>query len=110
MNSLPPFPSHIGNRGRIEEGDGTLAEFTIVDEIARLQMRYASGGQVPRKMLVLQRIQFDSGMPEIRTGYYLLSSRPSGEPRWVWARFTLLAPLDDFAEMVEEARSKGWFA
>jgi hypothetical protein len=95
MFSLPEFPSQVGNRGKLGEGDGAGFGFTIINEVVQLQTRYASGGQ-PRKYLVLQKVRFDTGATEIRSGYYMLSERADGTRYWTWARFSQLAPTDDF--------------
>jgi hypothetical protein len=68
------------------------------------QSRFSDRATNRVKMLVLQRVKFETGPTEIRFGYYNLI-----DDKWVWARFAPFAPEEDFLELVNRAQARGWF-
>jgi len=106
---LPSFPSTIGKRGKLVAADGSTMRFTVIDEVSRVQSRHSDGSTEPRYMLILQRIRFDSGVTELRAGYYITHATAGSNGGWLWSRSSLIAPEEDFIALVEEARERGWF-
>lgn len=103
--TYPSLPSHIGKRGRIKFVDGGFGYYTIEDEIVQT----SSIGPGDKK-LVLQRIEYDDGNTELRFGYYVIGKKGRMKGKWTWGQFSPFIPLDNFINMVDEAKRKGWFS
>jgi hypothetical protein len=101
--SFPPLPNNVGKRRRWNSIRGELRSVTILDEIRRVQWN------APHKVIVLQRIKFDSsGETEYRLGYYILGVRPRMAGRWTWGQFAILIPAKDFRWIIRQAEKRGW--
>src|SRR2546423_1135991 len=83
--SFPSLPDNIGKRTKWKSIRGELRTVTILDEIRRVQ------SNAPHKVIVLQRIKFDSsGETEYRLGYYMIGVKPRMAGRWTWGQFAIL--------------------
>jgi hypothetical protein len=102
---LPSFPPDGPRKGTATDSRGRPIEYDIIDEVWLPQSRYSDGATDRVKMLVLQRVRFETGPTELRFGYYNLI-----EDRWVWGRFAAFAPEEDFLKLFDQARVRGWFS
>jgi len=97
-------PSKIGSRGKTKEPDGNITYFTILDEI-----RHPLFSE-PAMLLCLHKIQHEhNGLIEIRFGYYIIGKRGKMKDKWVWGQFAPMMPIEDFSEVINMARERGWF-
>lgn len=102
--ALPELPTNIGKSGTLKiPPDGKVLRFKIVDEIRRAQ------SDLPEKIIVLQRIEFEGGKEEFRLGYYVIGKRPKMKGKWVWGQFATFLPKKDFVAVFREAEKRGWF-
>jgi hypothetical protein len=102
--AYPILPSKVGSRGKlVVPPDGYIMHYTITDEVRLVQTRF------PRKMLCLQRLEFDDDhRVELRLGYYIIGYKPSVAGRWIWGQFSALIPLSDFRTLIRKAEKRGW--
>jgi hypothetical protein len=104
----PEPPSRKGTRSWIPEPTGEKYWFEIVDEVRQRQSRFAAGTS-EGKILCLQLLRFDeSGMEEMRLGYYIIGKKPRMLGKWVWGQFATMMPMEDFRALMDKAREKGW--
>jgi hypothetical protein len=102
--------SRIGDKVALKmPPDGTVMYGKILDDIVRFQKRYLEADQTPRKALVLQRIRAETGVTEVRLGYYILGKKPAMKDKWVWGQYCTMLPANELLELVEEAKARGWF-
>lgn len=83
--------------------DGTEWLGIVKDEV------YQKQSDNPDKELRLQLIEFSGGRIEVRCGYYIKGKKVGRLGKWVWGQFALMAPLEDFRNLVRAAEAKGWF-
>jgi hypothetical protein len=75
--------------------------FQVTDQVARPQ------SDKPKKLLCLQRIEFDDGgRIELRLAYYIIGKKGKVRGRWVWGQYATFLPAKDFAALVRGARKK----
>jgi hypothetical protein len=106
MTSIfPPLPDNLGKKSSLNDRDGKLVHFTIVDEVKQVLSSYSG------MALYLQKIHYEpDGPTELRFGYYIIGNenkRMAG--RWVWGQYAPMIPADDFTQIVRKAQDKGWF-
>jgi len=78
--------------------------FVVLDEVRKRQRGYK------KKILILQRIQFESDQRiELRLGYYIIGKLPAMKGQWVWGQYAALLPAADFRALYRKAKKKGWF-
>lgn len=100
----PPFPNPVGKKRRIKNIYGEIRHLKIIDQIGRIQSTF------PDKYIVFQKIEIEEDrVIEFRLGYYMIGVLPGAKGKWVWGQFCLLIPSNDLVEILDEARSKGWF-
>jgi len=98
--------------GRSKTSSGNVLKYEI-EKTIELVVGYAG-----RKKLVLQKVRYIDGREQLRLGYYVkgtekVPSDKTGKVRkptdnWVWGRNAPFLDMDQFARIVEEARSAGW--
>lgn len=99
---LPEPKSKIGHKGKLTvPPNDEQVEFEIIDEIRKPQSNF------PEKISCLQKLRFKDGRDELRLGYYIVSKSPN--KKWVWSRYTLMLPKEDFLALFHEAEKQGWF-
>ena len=99
-------PSSVGKPRRLTAIDGTVRHFSVVEEIVREQVGVEDG---TRKVIYFQKIVFkDTGLEEYRFTYYMLGLKPGARGRWVFGQYSLLIPGPLLAELLQEARQRGW--
>ena len=94
----------LKTKGDLTDIDGIKREFTIDDKpIVVQQTTY------PNKIFILQKIRFtDTGIEELRLGYYIIGKKPGMRGRWVWGQYCPFIPQSDFKKLVNEAQKRGW--
>lgn len=104
----PEPPSQIGKRSWLPEHPDHKYWFTIIDEVRHHQSTFAAGTS-EGKLLCLQLLRFEeTGMEELRLGYYIIGKKPRMLGKWVWGQFATMMPIEDFRALVDKARDKGW--
>ena len=99
----PPLPNNTGKVRSIESIDGSPVQFTVLDEILRPEKNF------PQKLICFQRVQMNPGAIALRLGYYMLGWKEGRRGMWVWGQYATFLDPDDFAAVVKEAKSRGWF-
>ena len=101
--TYPEKPNNKGKRGQTKDhADGTIAKYTIVDEIVIPQ------SDAPHKLIYLQKIEFESKKIELRLCYYIIGKLPKMKGKWVFGQYATFLPEKDFKKIISEARKKGW--
>ncbi len=101
--TYPEKPDHKGTKGKTKDpADGTISNFTIVDEIIIPQ----SGA--PQKLIYLQKIVFEDKKVELRLCYYIIGKLPKMKGKWVFGQYATFLPAKDFKKITNEARKRGW--
>ena len=81
---------------------GRRFHFAITDQITKLQ---SDNG---RKLICLQRVEFEDGRKELRLAYYIIGKKPRMRNKWVWGQYATFMPPRDFRVIVRQAQKKGW--
>lgn len=102
----PPWPNNIGKTRSLKVIDGSTRRFTIVDEIVREQ-------EIPekatRKLIYFQQMKFEGeDRFQYRLTYYMLGVKPGSKGRWVFGQYSLMIPESHLAEILKEAKKRGW--
>ena len=107
---LPALGTTIGKKGQLNLPlGGPPLRFQVVDEIRQEQRSFLTPMEPTEgKVIVLQKLLFDTGMTEFRLGYYITGKKPRNLGKWVWGQFASMIPPDDFRALIEKARAKGW--
>jgi hypothetical protein len=100
---LPPLPDNIGKTRKLHDINGKVYHIKILDEIRFLQ------SNLQQKAIYLQKIGFvEDDRIEFRLGYYIIGKKPRSAGKWVWGQFATMLPVEDFINIVQQARDKGW--
>jgi hypothetical protein len=94
----PEPPNHIDKKGQSVDADGRISKFTILDEICITQTG------APRKLIYLQKLQFENKRIELRMCYFRIGQTGS----WVFGRFATMIPPNDYEKITNEAKRRGW--
>ena len=101
--SLPPYPDSKNEQRTMVDINDQRLTFTILDEILRPQ------SNLPEKLIVLQKIQFDESKAiEFRLAYYIIGKKPRMAGKWVFGQYATLMPAEDFHYIFAEAKKRGW--
>jgi hypothetical protein len=99
----PPLPSRIGKPGTLTQIDGKRQHFVVLDEVTQVQSTYSG------KVICLQKIRFDeTGVTELRLGYYIIGKKPRMAGKWVWGQYATLMPIRDFKAILRKATQRKW--
>ena len=78
------------------------------DRNRKLQFRvkrlvWGQQSDAPRKIIILEEIEWESGKVELRLGYYTTSKTG----HWWWGQFALMIPRKDLEELLRYGVQKG---
>ncbi len=90
----------LRKQGKITSIDGEKINFEIKKQIILKQTNY------PKKIFVLQDLQFENGIKEIRIGYYIIGKRGRAKGRWTWGQFCPLFPKKDLIKLIKMAKKE----
>ena len=100
---LPPLPDNVGKTRQLRDINGKVYHIKILDEIKFIQ------SNLPDKAIYLQKIQFvEEARVEFRLGYYIIGKKPRNAGKWVWGQFATMLPAEDFENILQQARERGW--
>jgi hypothetical protein len=104
MESLP-YPDNVGKKSRRWTAiDGQPVSVVIEEEI---KIPQKTGPH--KKLIYLQRLRFESdGHIEYRFTYYMEGFKGKTKGKWVFGQYSLSVPAEDLAELLKQARAKGW--
>jgi len=92
-SELRPLPRRV----HVRDIDGRARNGRIEAEATVVQ------SDSPNKVGVMQRIEWDDGRLEVRTGYYIRGKKPGARGRMVWGQYALMLPFGDFLELLKRA-------
>jgi hypothetical protein len=99
--TTPPLPQlNLGPRTAVGT-DGVNFTYWVLDRITRAQ------GNLPSKMVVLERIKHENEDIQLRIVYYMYHSNGK-KGRWNFRQDGPMAYADDLDWLIAEARKKNW--
>lgn len=100
MDMTKTFPK-IRRAGYMVSREGKREKFTIGEYILLRQ------SSAKHKVFVLEELIFDSGIRQLRLGYYMLGRKGNMKNKWVWGQYCPFIPKKDFNKLYEMAKKKG---
>jgi len=91
----------INKKGGITDINGKRINFEVKKQVTLKQSNY------PKKIFVLQELQFENGKKEIRIGYYIVGKRGRAKGKWTWGQFCPFFPKKDLVKLIKKAKSSG---
>lgn len=96
------YPKNIGKTRTITSIDGARLSFVVEDEIVLPQ---GNG----TKLIYFQKFRWvHDGAVEYRLTYYMIGVKPGRKGQWVFGQSSLMVPATELAELLKEARLRGW--
>ncbi len=103
MTDIPSLPSRLHKTTKTKGIDGSLLEYTVVEEDVFLALSNKG------KAFCLHKIKHASGKEEFRIGYYMIAHKPRMKGRWAWGQYAPIMTAEEMKMIFDRAKAKGWF-